>query len=553
MSDLIPARKMLLRYPLPSWAVAWSVILLIAITLPFVVGWISAPGDTTFSGVITNPHDTNSYLAVMRRGSAGQWLYDMPLNYEPSTPLPLFLTYFLLGHLAHWTTIPIPLLFHVARVLAAGVLLVVSYAVIDYVLAKSAEKRFAFGLLLFTSGWGALMQVVFGISTTADNLNLIPDIWIGESATFTSLTGNVHFPISMICLIGLISAGDAFVQQGQPLRGGQALAAGLVLFLIHPFQLLIAGLTILLGMARRMAQQRRVLWIEGQRLAVVFVPLAVLTLWLMWQTRADPVLANWTAQKDMNTPPLWSEFFILYGPLLWLALIGCWQVVRSRQTAFYPLVTWFVVVLIVINLPFSFQRRFIVGWHLPVTIFATVGWCRVVKPALRKRVKRRAVNMLQAGLVASVALTPIFIFTSFLATVLLLDNPHTFITPDQADAQTCLAKHAALDDVVMAHLENGNRLPARINVRSMVGHWNLSNRVEDSVNAIEAFYAASTTDAERVALLAEFNVRFVYVSDQERKLGNFAPEDASFLIPICETATVSVFEVDRDQVAASAD
>ncbi|MBN2302893.1 MAG: hypothetical protein JXQ72_00360, partial [Anaerolineae bacterium] len=265
--------------------------------------------------------------------------------------------------------------------------------------------------------------------------------------------------------------------------------------------------------------------------AVIFVPAGLLAGTLTLLSRRDPLLASWLDQGDTYSPPPWF-LFSLYGPVLALAVIGAAWTVRRRTEpsagSLAPVALWFVVVLGLIYVPVNFQRRFMEGWHIPVTMLAAVGWHRTIAPRLRPGVARRL--LLVIGI--SVTLSPLFVLTDALVRALQTDNRHTYITAEEYDLLDRLDAEAGLDDVILAAFDNGNRFPARVGIRSVLGHWSLTAFADDRQDDVERFFDAATPESERIALLDRLGVDFVYVGEDERELGDFAPESVDYLVPV---------------------
>ena len=98
----------------PRWVWIWIAFFLLAGSVPIIAGLLLAPDGKTFTGVVYNPLDLNSYLADMRQGYQGHWLYVLPYTAQRSTPVPLFMFYIVLGHLARLTALSLPAMFHIA-------------------------------------------------------------------------------------------------------------------------------------------------------------------------------------------------------------------------------------------------------------------------------------------------------------------------------------------------------------------------------------------------------------------------------------------------------
>ncbi|HEX9680036.1 MAG TPA: hypothetical protein VGA32_01180, partial [Anaerolineales bacterium] len=73
------------RRPLAGIALAAGLTL-----IPYWIATGQAPGDAVFSGFLLNPTDGFSYLAKMRQGWDGEWLFRLSYTDAPGTPVLLF-------------------------------------------------------------------------------------------------------------------------------------------------------------------------------------------------------------------------------------------------------------------------------------------------------------------------------------------------------------------------------------------------------------------------------------------------------------------------------
>ncbi len=106
-----------------------------------------------------------------------------------------------------------------------------------------------------------------------------------------------------------------------------------------------------------------------------------------------------------------------------------------------------------------------------------------------------------------------------------------------------LDEHAGLDDVVLAEAATGNRIPAGAGVRVVAGYW--SETIDYEVRKAEMvwFFKGGTTDRARVDYLREFGVDFVYYSPTEEQLGNFKPDQATYLTPAFVHGAVTIYRI----------
>jgi hypothetical protein len=290
-------------------------------------------------------------------------------------------------------------------------------------------------------------------------------------------------------------------------------------------------------------ETRLVPWHIIGRLVIAFAPAGLVTAALTLLSHNDPQLASWLEQGNTYTPPAWG-MVNLYGPVWLLAFAGAWYALRQRQATWRGVVLWFVVVLGLIYVPVNFQRRFMEGWHVPVTILAVPGWSYQLAPALRHRLTARSVRMLLViGLMLVVASPARTLITLTRYVLQRQEDPFVYAHTDERGAIVWLSAHATPDEVVLSSFYSGNWLPARAPVRSFVGHWSLTPKMAARLADVTRFFDANAPDAERSALLASFGVDYVYVGPDERALGSFDPSRAPYLALVYDSPGVQLYRV----------
>ncbi len=158
--------------------------ILLFVTLPYGYAALAAGQGYTFGGFLFNPLDGNSYLAKMMQGWLGSWTFTLPYTATPGKGTFLFLFYLLLGHLSRWLGLPLVWTFHLARVLAAGGLLLVLDQFLGRALQFSPEQR-----------WKALLLSALGSEWVGwwSCRAFTADFWVAEAYPFLSAFANPHF------------------------------------------------------------------------------------------------------------------------------------------------------------------------------------------------------------------------------------------------------------------------------------------------------------------------------------------------------------------------
>jgi len=134
--------------------VAFAVAVMLITSIPYALGWLAQGDEWLFGGFLFGVDDGYSYLAKMRLGAQGNWLFTIRYTAEPHDGALLFLPYILLG----WLTalfidpaspnlvIALALAFHLARIACGFALILISYRFVAVFLHHQALRfRFVAG------------------------------------------------------------------------------------------------------------------------------------------------------------------------------------------------------------------------------------------------------------------------------------------------------------------------------------------------------------------------------------------------------------------------
>ena len=134
------------------WVIVVSAFVIALASLPYAAVYLTTPPDLRFVGTLLNPLDGDTYLAKMQFGAQGDWLFHLPYTAQDHPGAFVLEHYLALGHVAEWTRLPIPFVYHLARVMAGFVLLLVVYALVAHVTQDLTERRLAFLFVALSSG-----------------------------------------------------------------------------------------------------------------------------------------------------------------------------------------------------------------------------------------------------------------------------------------------------------------------------------------------------------------------------------------------------------------
>lgn len=524
------------------WLVSWAVVIMLISSMPYLYGWWLSTPQMQFSGFFVGVEDANSYLAKMRMGAEGGWLFQLAYTPELHEGAYLFTFHLFLGKLARLINAPLPLVYHLARIIFGLTLLLTLYCFISYFISDLPQRRFAFLTAATGSGLGWL---IIALQLTP-RLGLPLDLYVPEAFIFLVLLHLPHLALAESLLLWAILL---TLQSWQSNSWQPILWAGCALFLvalIAAFYLAVfvavLGLTWLALTIRANSFQKTSPYLF-KLIAATVIPLPVLA-YDAYIFTFNPVLRVWNQQNLILSPEPW-HYLLAYGPLILLAGYGGKQLFQlktidpdapSSYHSFF-LVIWCLVFPILVYLPFNLQRRLVVGVQIPLAILATYGLFQLSRKYIRpnRRVFAPIILML------FFSLTNIFLLLGGIVSI-SFRQPPIFHPASQLDAMKWLDEVAA-GQVVLAVYETGNVLPAYANVRVFVGHGPETVNSDEKREQARQFFSSATSDAWRRDLLAKFNVRYLYYGSNEKAVGGFAPERAPYLQEIYQNQEVQIFAV----------
>ncbi|MFQ5616526.1 MAG: hypothetical protein ACE5GO_08715 [Anaerolineales bacterium] len=526
-------------------------------TIPYLLGFANQGDAWRFTGFVFGVEDGNSYIAKMLSGAEGAWLFRTPYTAVFQRGVLAFLPYILLGKLTagpgqHEQLVA---LFHLYRFVAGVLAILAMYDFISYFVLRVRLRRLGAALAAFGGGLGWVL-ILLGRENWLGSLPL--DFYSPETFGFLSLYGLPHLAIARALLLrGLLAyLRNAEGRSGQYNdRGTKSGLLWLLMGLFQPLTVIVAWAVVgahLAGLAlfgngvpdkeyRSRAVRR------GLVAGLVSSPIVLYTLWAF---TTDPFLRVWTDQNLILSPhPL--HYLVAYGLVLPFAVRGARRLLRQNPARGWLPVAWAAIMPALAYAPHNLQRRLPEGVWVALVILALKAEPGANQPAQRPRLPRSGRMRFHT--------LGVFFFL-FVSTLLLLaggvmgvaDPKEPVFRPvEEIAAFQLLREQAEPGDVVLASFETGNALPAWAPVRVVIGHGPESVRLDELRLRVAAFYQPDTDDclqsldADRKALLDEFDVRYVFWGRAERNLGSWDPREAPYLRVVKSDGLDAIFEVPK--------
>ena len=474
------------------------VFFLLVISVPFLIAQFTINNEFTFGGFLFNPIDGTSYLAKMRQGFDGEWLFRLPYTAEPGEGAPINLIYLFLGHVAKATGWSLLFTFHAVRMLGALLLALALLRLFRRCFDKPGERILAFGLTLFGSGLGWL-AIMFGGFTS--------DFWVAEAIPFLSAYANPHFALGLAMQVWLLTPRRVDTGRRWPqlaLSGGVAA----LLSVVYPFGWAAASAVYWswLGWLAYKKQLRRADLVHGLVIVLAGLPYSIYGFLLI---RAHPLLAQWDAQNLIPSPPL-LDLMVAFSPTLVFAVWGAFTKFKGQRAVRY-LTVWLLAGIIILYLPINLQRRLITGLYIPVSGLAAVGVSQIPWRTSQKRYLALALFIL------SLPTNAIVVAGGFQAAS--NNHPLLVINSRELTAFEWLDANVPQSSLVLASPATGLLLAPYAGVRVIYGHPLETALATQREQELQAFFSTTWAQGEAQDYLQRWGVDYIYYGPSERALG----------------------------------
>ncbi len=509
-----------------------------------------------FGGAIIDVEDIRSHLAKMHLGYRGAWQFQLLYTPEEHHPAYVNLFYLALGHIARLLRLPLIAVFHLARVILGGILLVAIHRFASAFLPSPKMQLTAFLLAVLGSGLGWVTL----LSGTTRWLGFSPiDLWLIDGYTFLIIFALPHLALSTALLLEILRASAISFHSPHPRAFGVLVAATALLIALQPFHILILGTALGASWALQSLRIRRPHWSGLSVLGAVAVGAAPPILYGPSLLRSDPVYQGWAAQNLLPSPPPW--FYLLgYAPFLPLAAAGAVVSIRRRSTRDLRLLGWLGAIPLLLYFPIGLQQRMTAGLPVLLAVLAAIGWERTLWPwieqqnAVRSVMRRRGYSsqgLARLGLAILVAvsgLSNVYVLAGAGISVLRQDEP-LFHPRWEVAAADWLGSNAAPEEIVLGSYATGSFIPARIGHRVFMGHWAETVALGEKRELAGTFFQSDTLERTRRGILQDYRIGYVFHGPKERALGGFAPQQAAYLAPAYSSAEVTIYRVDSSVAA----
>ncbi len=351
----------------------FAAIVAIVSLLPYLLAYLWTPPGHHFAGFFFIADDATTYLAKMRQGADGSWLWNDPYTSEPHGGVFLFSFYLLFGHLAALLHLPLIAAYHLARISGAVALVIAADQLCRRLLPVDL-RRLALVLVILGSGAGFVAQALGNPSVFGSQLEAL-DLHLPEISGWYSILAIPHFAwataLIIAALLGLLRIAEAPAWRPVALTS----AALIALTAIHPQMIPVLGVIWVAYQGVLVAWRARPSIRSLAAQAVPFLATTPLLAYNAWILFRDPTIAEWARQWRHQAPGPVSLGLSLGLPLL-AAILGMVIAWRRRDRGLALLLTWPPLVIALLYLPnlANIQRRLLDALYVPGDAWQAMQW-----------------------------------------------------------------------------------------------------------------------------------------------------------------------------------
>jgi hypothetical protein len=519
----------------PRFALVFAAIVAIVSLLPYLLAYLWTPPGHHFAGFFFIADDATTYLAKMRQGADGSWLWNDPYTSEPHGGVFLFSFYLLFGHLAALLHLPLIAAYHLARISGAVALVIAADQLCRRLLPPDL-RRLALVLVILGSGAGFVVQALGNPSVFGSQLDAL-DLHLPEISGWYSILAIPHFAwataLIIAALLGLLRIAEAPAWRPVALTS----AALIALTAIHPQMIPVFGVIWVAYQGVLVAWGARLSMRSLAAQAVPFlasVPLLAYNAWILF---SDPTIAEWARQWRHQAPGPVSLAISLGLPLL-AAILGMVIAWRRRDKGLALLVVWPTLVLALLYLPniANIQRRLLDALYVPIGVLAAVGI-----RTLTSRLRRARARRIEAMLVTACCISSVLV----LAIALRFASgafSEAYVGGDAWQAMQWLSAHHQQSDRALSSPGAGQLLPAWAGIQVYVGHYSETLDYFQKIRNVGAVLKPGQPESTVRAFLHDNGITLLYWGPDEALTG-YQPSDQPFLQPVHQDGTVTIYRV----------
>ncbi len=483
------------RYGRQAVFAAFVCCILVSVSGPARLNALQTPKTEHFTGLISqeNPQtrgigtDTYTYLAKIRSGFEGQWLYRNRYTEEIHPPVPLFSFHLALGQALKRVNLEPTQGLMVSVALFSLLPLALLWLLSGCLISEPNWRTLAVFSALFGLGWSSLQWVTGLIPKTEDYFQMAPPDLVVPEFTAFQLLSRPHWALALVCMLSvlyvLVRPKEAWLQKVL------VAFAVIVLAQIHPFDYLQLALISLIFLCTEMGLFKSMPVKTGLLLMLCGAFGIVPAAYNWYLLHSNEVLEKTLIETNVLHSPGILALIVGFGSTAILLLPAIYLHLRRQiewQPALRLLWIWLLVGLVLAYAPFSFQRRFLMALYIPAALLA-VFYLRHL--------------LLQKHSVLKALLVSLFIISLLPSTLRLMNLQCNRLklsySQELEQMFNWMNQNQSQEKLVFSQAWLGAMIPAFTRHRVWVGHWSETLDYEGKRQLASQFWHMPQQDQQR--------------------------------------------------------
>jgi hypothetical protein len=219
---------------------------------------------------------------------------------------------------------------------------------------------------------------------------------------------------------------------------------------------------------------------------------------------------------------------------LLLAVVGIYGLIKRKVPYGRTLLIWIALVCVLLNIPFGLQRRFIVGFFVPVAGMAVIGLDTILS------YNQKLYKWFNLVLIPLTLPTLVIIFILPFIGIFGL-NSWFYQTSQESQAFNWIASNTRGDAVILAAPDTGLILPALTGRRVIYGHPFETVNADQEKKHVTDYFSAVQTAQQEDDYLRKSQVAYVFYGPREAALGK--PGDLNRYPIVFQSGNVAVYAI----------
>jgi hypothetical protein len=162
---------------------------------------------------------------------------------------------------------------------------------------------------------------------------------------------------------------------------------------------------------------------------------------------------------EMKSPPI-AGYLLGFGLPLLLFIVGLLVARGAVVKRYWQVILWFLLSILFAYFPFWFQRKFVFGAHIPLSILAGVAFDAVLSIWSTDKARRVARAVAAVVLLPVLIATPTYLLITQYQKVKANADGAYFVNNEIIDGLKVLQQRSRPEDVVFAALATSRLIPA---------------------------------------------------------------------------------------------